>query len=199
MASNSGPSTATGASVTDPLALNPAITSDTWTATGTGGATGYSASGSGNIGDSLDHPGRRLGHLHGDGRHPVLGHRHPVQHGHGPASDASTVTATDTDTLTAQATLSITKTDGVSCHHGRHRRHLHHRGLEHRTVGRHQPERGRHPAQPGLHQHLQPNLPAGVTFTAASDSWSLASLPAGQSVTLSWPAPCRRGPPAPPM
>src|ERR1019366_3942707 len=29
-----------------------------------------------------------------------------------------------------------------------------------------------------------PSLPAGVTFTAATNTWSLASLPAGQSVTL---------------
>ena len=60
------------------------------------------------------HPCRGLGHLHGDGHHPAVGHRHPVQHGHRPATDASTVSATDTDTLSAQATLAITKTDGVS-------------------------------------------------------------------------------------
>ena len=44
------------ASVTDPLASNPAIASDTWTATATGGATGYSATGSGSINDSLTIP-----------------------------------------------------------------------------------------------------------------------------------------------
>ena len=82
-ASNSGPSTATGVSVSDPLASNPAITSDTWTATATGGATGFSASGTGSISDFLDPPPWSLGHLHGGGRRPVPGHRHPVEHGHG--------------------------------------------------------------------------------------------------------------------
>ena len=36
----------------------------------------------------------------------------------------------------------------------------------------------------GLSNISSPNLPAGVTFTAATDTWTLASLPAGQSVTL---------------
>ena len=36
----------------------------------------------------------------------------------------------------------------------------------------------------GFSNISSPNLPSGVTFTAASDSWTLASLPAGQSVTL---------------
>src|SRR5262249_2130885 len=44
---NTGPSTVTGAAVADTMPS--AITSDTWTATATGGATGFSASGSGNI------------------------------------------------------------------------------------------------------------------------------------------------------
>ena len=56
VASNAGPSTATGATVTDPLALNPDIASDTWTATQTGGASGFSATGSGTINDSVTIP-----------------------------------------------------------------------------------------------------------------------------------------------
>jgi uncharacterized repeat protein (TIGR01451 family) len=48
---NNGPSTATGATVADTLPA--AITSDNWTATATGGATGFSAIGSGNINDTV--------------------------------------------------------------------------------------------------------------------------------------------------
>ena len=99
---------------TDPLALNPAITSDTWTATATGGATGFSASGSGSISDSRHHPCRGLGHLHGGGRHQPSATGTLTNTATASASDASTVTATDTDTLSAQATLAITNTDGVS-------------------------------------------------------------------------------------
>ena len=52
--SNSGPSAVTGASVVDTL---PAFfTSDTWTATQSGGASGFSASGSGNINDTVNLP-----------------------------------------------------------------------------------------------------------------------------------------------
>ena len=111
VASNSGPSTATGASVTDPLALNPAITSDTWTATGTGGATGFSASGTGSITDSSTIPAG------GSVTYTVTAAIRSSATGTlsntatASASDASTVTATDTDTLSAQATLAITKTD----------------------------------------------------------------------------------------
>ena len=47
---NSGPGSVTGASITDPFPAN--FTSDTFTATATGGATGFTASGSGNISDS---------------------------------------------------------------------------------------------------------------------------------------------------
>ena len=51
---NSGPSNVTGATVTDPMPA--AITSDSWTATATGGATGFAASGSGNISDTVNMP-----------------------------------------------------------------------------------------------------------------------------------------------
>ena len=57
-------------------------------------------------------PAGGIGHLHGDGHPLLLGHRHPLQHGHGqlpPTPPRSR--ATDTDTLNAQATLAITKTD----------------------------------------------------------------------------------------
>ena len=54
------------------------------------------------------------------------------------------------------------------------------------------------PAQ-GFTNISSPNLPSGVTFTAATDSWSLASLPAGPvGHARSWRARCPRAPPAPP-
>ena len=36
----------------------------------------------------------------------------------------------------------------------------------------------------GLTNISSPNLPAGVTFTSATDTWTLATLASGQSVTL---------------
>ena len=184
VASNAGPSTATGASVTDPLALNPTIASDTWTATRTGGATGYSASGSGTIDDSLTIPSG------GSITYTVMAVLASSATGTlsntatASASDASTVTATDTDTLNAQATLAITKTDGVS------------------SIVAGSPDTytivvsntgpcdasnlsvaDTLPAQ-GLTNLSSPDLPAGVTFNAATDTWTPASLAPGQSVTL---------------
>ena len=54
VASNNGPSAVTGATISDTLAAP--FTSDNWTATATGGATGFSASGTGNINDTVDMP-----------------------------------------------------------------------------------------------------------------------------------------------
>ena len=114
VATNSGPSTAFGASVTDPLASNPTIGSDSWTATGSGGTTGYSASGTGSISDSLTIPSG------GSVTYTVVAALVSSASGTlsntatASASDASTVTATDTDSLSSEATLSITKTDGVT-------------------------------------------------------------------------------------
>ena len=184
VASNSGPSAATGASVTDPLALNPAITSDTWTGIASGGTTGVSASGSGNINDSLSIPAG------GSVTYTVVATIPSSATGtlsntaSASATDASTVTATDTDTLSAQANLTITKTDGVS-------------SIVAGTpdtytivVSNTGPSSASNlsvvdtlPAQ-GLTNISSPNVPSGVTFTAATDSWTLATLPAGQSVTL---------------
>src|ERR1019366_9075587 len=97
---------------------------------------------------------------------------------------ASTVTATDTDTLNAQATLGITKTDGVTS--------ITAGATDTYTVvvSNTGPSDAQNlsvvdtlPTQ-GLTNISSPSLPAGVTFTAATNTWSLASLPAGQSVTL---------------
>ena len=184
VASNSGPSTATGASVTDPLALNPAITSDTWTATGSGGATGYSSSGSGSIADSLTIPAG------GSVTYTVVATIWSSATGTlantatASASDASTVTATDTDTLSPKATLTITNTDGVSSVVA---------GTSDTytiVVSNTGPSNASTlsvadtlPTQ-GLTGVTSPSLPAGVTFNSATDTWTLASLASGQSVTL---------------
>ncbi len=52
--SNNGPSDAIGATVTDVLPA--AIASDTFTAVATGGASGFTAGGSGNINDTVNMP-----------------------------------------------------------------------------------------------------------------------------------------------
>src|ERR1019366_4404603 len=54
VAANAGPTNVVGAPMTDPL--NPAITSDTWTAVGAGGASGFSNAWTGSIADSLNIP-----------------------------------------------------------------------------------------------------------------------------------------------
>ena len=100
------------------------------------------------------------------------------------ASDASTVTATDTDALTAQATLAITKTDGVtSVVAGSSDTYA-------IVVSNSGPSDASNlsvadtlPAQ-GLTNVSSPSLPSGVTFDAATDTWTLATLDSGQSVTL---------------
>ena len=161
------------------------IGSDTWTATAAGGshrlqchrdqgisptALTIPAGGSvtytvvanivlGSTGNPVEHGhGLRLRRLDGDG--------HRLRHPH------------------AHATLAITKTDGVtSVTAGTTDTYT-------VVVSNTGPSDAANlsvvdtlPSQ-GLTNISSPNLPSGVTFTAASDSWSLASLPAGQSVTL---------------
>jgi len=111
VASNSGPSTATGVSVSDPVTLNPVIGSDSWTTTGSGGATGFTASGTGDISDSATIPpgGSVVYTVHATVVWSATGTLSNTATAS--ATDAATVTATDTDTLNAQATLGLTKTD----------------------------------------------------------------------------------------
>ncbi len=55
-ASNTGPSTVNGAEIYDPVSVIHGLTSDIWTAIGTGGATGFTPSGSGSIDDIVTIP-----------------------------------------------------------------------------------------------------------------------------------------------
>ncbi len=112
--SNAGPSNAVGASVSDTF---PATISASWTAAGLGGATGFTASGSGNIGDTVNLPvGATIAYtVHANiaaGATGSLVNTATLSH----AADSSPAnnSATDTDTLTPQADLSISKTDGVT-------------------------------------------------------------------------------------
>jgi hypothetical protein len=54
--SNTGPSTVNGAEIYNPLGIFHSISSDSWTATSTGGASGFSPSGSGSIDDLVTIP-----------------------------------------------------------------------------------------------------------------------------------------------
>jgi uncharacterized repeat protein (TIGR01451 family) len=115
-ASNAGPSGATGATVADTF---PASLTATWTCVGAGGGT-CTASGSGNINDSVNLPA---------GGSVTYTASCTISAGAtGSLANTATVaapagvtdptpgnnTATDTDTLSASANLSITKTDGVT-------------------------------------------------------------------------------------
>jgi len=115
VASNAGPSTATGATVADTIPGN--ITGATWTVAYAGGASGP-ASGSGNINASVNLP------LGGTATFTVTGTISASATG--TLSNTATVTvpagvtdptpgnnsATDSDTLNPSANLSVSKTDG---------------------------------------------------------------------------------------
>ncbi|HTG32602.1 MAG TPA: carboxypeptidase regulatory-like domain-containing protein [Thermoanaerobaculia bacterium] len=115
-ASNSGPSSATGATVADTF---PASLTCTWTCAGSGGGT-CTAAGSGNLNDSVNLP---------SGGSVIYTASCTISAAAtGTLSNTATVTApggvtdptpgnnsaTDSDTLGAQADLAITKTDGVT-------------------------------------------------------------------------------------
>jgi len=116
VATNNGPVAANGATVADTFPA--ACTSVTYTSTTTGGATGNTASGSGNINDTaLNMPvgatvtysatcnisASATGNL---ANTATVSHPNDIT----PANNS----ATDTDTLTPTADLAITKTDGVT-------------------------------------------------------------------------------------
>ena len=118
---NNGPSSVTGASISDLMPA--AITSDTFTAVASGGATGFTASGSGNIGDTVNMPvGSTITYtVNANISSSATGSLTNTATVSAPAGVTDTNpannSATDTDSITAAtpvADLSITKTDGVT-------------------------------------------------------------------------------------
>ena len=114
--SNNGPSNVTGATVTDLMPA--AIASDTYTAVATGGATGFTASGSGNINDTVNLPaGATITYTVvadvASSATGTLANTAAVAAPPGvtdptPGNNSST----DTDSLTPQVTLKVAKNDG---------------------------------------------------------------------------------------
>ncbi|HEU4386686.1 MAG TPA: hypothetical protein VFV34_02735, partial [Blastocatellia bacterium] len=115
---NNGPNQVTGATIADTFPA--ALTGVTFTSVAAGGATGNTASGSGNITDTVSMPnGSSI-------TYTATGTINPAATGS--LANTATVTvpsgttdpvpgnnsATDTDTLTPQGDLSITKTDGTT-------------------------------------------------------------------------------------
>ena len=100
MVINFGPSNVTGAGVTDNF---PGVfTGVTFTATQSGGASGFTPSGAGNIGDTVTMPvGSRISYT---ARGTIRQHRPALQHSHcnrpgrSDRSQPSNNSATDTDT-----------------------------------------------------------------------------------------------------
>ncbi|WP_190278917.1 beta strand repeat-containing protein [Dokdonella koreensis] len=115
VASNLGPGNDTAAAVTDTFPAQCA--SVAYTATGAGGAAGFTAAGSGNIADTLDLPnGASVTYTAVCAIDPAatgsLSNTATIAGSSDP--NAANDSATDTDTLTAQADLAITNTDGVA-------------------------------------------------------------------------------------
>ena len=112
---NNGPGPATGATVTDSFPA--AITSDTFTATESGGATGFTASGSGNISDTVDVPvGASITYIVtanvASSATGSLSNTATVEPGGSQVDvDLTNNTATDVDTITQSVDLAITKSD----------------------------------------------------------------------------------------
>ena len=114
--SNNGPSNVSGATVSDVLPA--AITSDTFTAVGSGGATGFSASGSGNINDTVNLPlnATITYTLQANISSSASGNLVNTATVTAPSGvtdpNLSNNTATVSNTLTPQVTLVVVKTDG---------------------------------------------------------------------------------------
>lgn len=114
--SNSGPSTAVGASLTDNFPAG--FTGVTYTAVGAGGASGFTANGSGNLSETLTLPsGSSVTYtVTGTVSSAVTGSFANTATVAAPGGFTDTSSennsATDTDTLTPQVDLAITKTDG---------------------------------------------------------------------------------------
>ena len=110
---NEGPSDVVGANVADPFSANPDIASDSYTATGTAGTSGFtSGPASGNINDDVDIPagGSITYTVTADINSSATGTLTNVATVAGP-TNFTTAMATDNDNLVPQGTLTITKVD----------------------------------------------------------------------------------------
>ena len=134
---NTGPSAVTGATVSDALPVG--ATSMNWTCSATAGSS-CTASGSGAIADIVGLlPGGQLTYVVTvDIAAAATGSLTNVATATVPATVTETTpldnSATDTDTLVASTDLAITKTDGALDSRTGHRRHLHDRGHQQRSV-----------------------------------------------------------------
>ncbi|HVX12146.1 MAG TPA: DUF4214 domain-containing protein [Pirellulales bacterium] len=111
--SNTGPSDVTAASITDALPSD--FTGGSFTATATGGATGFTASGSGNISDTVDLPaGSSITYvITGTVAASATGTLANTANVGLPAgvNNTGNASATDNDTVTSSADITISKTD----------------------------------------------------------------------------------------
>ena len=115
--SNNGPSNVVGASVTDVMPA--AIAGDTYTAVATGGATGFTAVGGGNINDTVNMPAGStitytvIANVNSGAGGNLVNTATVTAPGGVTDTNPGNNSATDSDVLTRQADLAITKTDGV--------------------------------------------------------------------------------------
>ncbi len=114
---NNGPSDVVGATVSDILPA--AIASDNFTAVGSGGASGFTAAGAGNINDTVNMPSGStitytvVANISAGATGNLVNTATVAPPAGVTDTNPANNSATDTDTLTATADLSITKTDGV--------------------------------------------------------------------------------------
>ena len=112
---NNGPSTATGATVTDSFPAG--ITSDTWTATSSNGATGFSPTGNGNINNTVTMPAGStivytvIANVSGSATGTLSNTANVAAPAGVTDTNPANNTATDVDNLVPTADLSITKID----------------------------------------------------------------------------------------
>lgn len=183
--SNSGPDSATGATVSD--LLPGGLSNASWQAVGSDGASATTTSGTGSINDTVDLPSGSQITFTIDAT--------VVASASGSLSDTATVTPpssvtdpiaanntnTDTVTLTPEATLAITNSDGVT-NPGPGQM------LTYTVVVS---NLGPSNATDvlvfdanGLSDVSSPSLPPGVTFNQTTDNWDVGTLAPGASVTL---------------
>ncbi len=118
MVSNSGPSNVVGATVADIIPA--AIPSDTFTAVGAGGASGFTANGAGNINDTVNMPAGStivytiVANIRASATGNLVNTATVTPPGGVIDPTPGNNSSTDTDSLTPQADLSITKTDSVA-------------------------------------------------------------------------------------